>query len=94
MTKARAANALTGGALAHPAEQPQQRATEFEMEVAALDVGLHFVEVEGPDDDADKVRMSQWHAVAEVLVRLSDHHHRWCHTDMRLLDEHELMCAG
>jgi hypothetical protein len=55
VTKVQAANALTGGALAHPEEQAQQPVTEFEMEVAALDVGLHFVEVESPDANADKV---------------------------------------
>ena len=58
VTKVQAANALTGGALAHPEEQAQQPATEFEMELAALDVGLHFVEVESPDANADKVSAS------------------------------------
>lgn len=58
VTKVQAANALTGGALAHPEEQAQQPATEFEMELAALDVGLHFVEVETPDANADKVSAS------------------------------------
>jgi len=54
VTKVQAANALTGGALARP-ESAQPPASEFEIEVVALDVGLHFVEVDGPESDADKV---------------------------------------
>ena len=53
VTKAQAANALSGGALA---QRPRPPPTAFRMEVAALDVGLHFVEVEAPDSSEDRVR--------------------------------------
>lgn len=60
VTKVQAANALSGGALARHETAQQAPATEFEMEVVALDVGLHFVEVDNSDADADKVRLSRW----------------------------------
>ncbi len=50
-TKAQAANALSGGALTRAPHPP---ATSFRMELVALDVGLHFVEVESPDSEEDK----------------------------------------
>lgn len=65
VTKAQAANALTGGVLAHPeAAQQGPPPTEFEMEVAALNVELHFVEVDSPDADADKVGTVEMACVA------------------------------
>ncbi len=51
--KAQAADTLSGGALA---QRPNPPPTAFRMEVAALDVGLHFVEVEAPDSSEDRVR--------------------------------------
>ncbi len=55
MAKAKAANWLTDGATAQPDAAVRAAASEFDMEVVALDVGLHFVEVDGPEADASKV---------------------------------------
>ena len=91
VTKVQAANALTGGALAHPEEQAQQPATEFEMEVAALDVGLQFVEVESPDANADKVGAPHRHAW-QMYEQLR---HYWRERSAtKVPDGYVLGCAG
>lgn len=73
-TKAQAANALSGGALT---QRPHPPPSEFQIEVVALDVGLHFVEVESPDSEEDKVhrRAPCWHTFNVV-------HMMACHVEI------------
>ena len=47
------------------AQEAQAPPSDFEMEVVALDVGLHFLEVEGPEGEADKVLSGQQGAILD-----------------------------